>query len=43
MAVGLKYFDEFSKRIPREKVGRIFEEFKKIFFRLVFSDKLHNL
>jgi len=25
MAIGLKYFDEFSKRIPREKVTRIFE------------------
>ena len=43
MAVGLKYFEEFSKRIPRDKVTRIFEKFKKIFNGLVLSDKMHHL
>lgn len=43
MKVGLKYVEEFSQRIPREKVTRIFEVFKKIFYSLTMSDKLHQL
>lgn len=43
MAVGLKYFEEFSKRIPREKVTRIFAAFKKTFYALVCTDKIHYL
>lgn len=43
MAVGLKYFEEFNRRIPREKVARVFDYLKGVFFRMARSDRLHQL
>jgi DNA polymerase/3'-5' exonuclease PolX len=43
MAIGLKYFEELQCRIPREKVTRIYELLKRIFFGLVHSDRMHHI
>jgi hypothetical protein len=39
--IGLKYFEEFNMRIPREKVTRISEYFKQIVFRIAKSSQYH--
>lgn len=35
--IGLKYFEDLDKRIPRDKVGRMFEYIKSILFKIVKS------
>lgn len=41
--IGLKYYAELKKRIPRDKITKMFEYVKKIFFEIVQTNKCHSL
>lgn len=41
--IGLKYFEDLEKRIPRDKVTRMFEYIKKILFKVAESETNHRL
>jgi DNA polymerase lambda len=41
--IGLKYVEDFEKRIPREKVAKMFELVKQTLFYLVRSDAKHEV
>jgi DNA polymerase/3'-5' exonuclease PolX len=41
--LGLKYVEEFEKRIPRDKVGRMYEYVKQALYYVARTDVKHDV